>query len=232
MLTPREPSLKLFQWNVWRDVYNTLLSMTPPVILSNPKTCSEVYVDMLMVIQKLVIFLWNKQTKMYLVSKNTGAPGTKSIVARASYFALKQMPWRFLADWLPTRADSKSRGQLSRLPALGLMPQTSTNVPLLQTLSKAQGRPQSPRLSIVITVPWVKIMLLLFDLEKWSKEATHHSQMEKNLVNSLQLKTLPSFQHPSPSLVVKCKNLLDFGPEHRLPIACMKGRQACLYVLE
>ena len=158
-------------------------------MLSNLKTCSKAYTDILMMVQKLGIFLWNllsvaEKKKKTGIKEDIGAPGTKTLLVTESFFHSKATAMGSIASWLPAKADNRQSrgiwGQLSRLAAHGLMWQTSIDVSLLQTLSKAHGTPQNSRLSIVITIPWVKTILLLFGLETCGKEVTPHTQMEKN----------------------------------------------------
>lgn len=161
-------------------------------MLSNPQTCSKAYTDILMMVQKLGIFLWNVlsvagKKKKRLVSKKIlvlQEPIAPTLLVTESFFCSKATSTGSIASWLLAKADNgQSRGiwgQLSRLAAHGLMQQTSIDVSLLQTLSKAQGTPQTSRLSIVITIPWVKTILLLFGLETCGKEVTPHTRMEKN----------------------------------------------------
>lgn len=67
-------------------------------MLGNPKTCSKAYTDILLIIQKLGIFLWNllsveKKKKKIDIKEDTGAPGTKTLLVTESFFALRQLLW-------------------------------------------------------------------------------------------------------------------------------------------
>ena len=160
-------------------------------MLSNPQTCSKAYTDILMMMQKLGIFLWNllsvaekKKKKKTGIKEDICPPGTKILLVTESFFHSKATATGSIASWLPAKADNRQSrgiwGQLSRLATHGLMQQTSIDVSLLQTLSRAHGTPQTSRLSIVITMPWVKTILLPFGLETRGKEVTPHTRMEKS----------------------------------------------------